>query len=430
MSHPSTPNPSPSKSSAREPRWRLLARSNIDHLKRRARELMRDYAASDGNARALFTEFHPSPPSPTTARLADAQLTLARAHDFPSWPKFQRAVKLFNAICDDDAGEALALIRKHPALLTDRVNGVTSNWGAPLACSVQVGAESVFRALLPIAGQDLQWAFGRATLKGRTEMARALLAGGAEIAPGEVMGPCESLNVEGLRFLAEIGDPLTDENGDPLAPVALLLEGYHRNPTAKHACLEFFADGGVEFPDTPMMAFHRGRIDLLEKHVERDPSLTSRRFSYREIYPLEVGCHEDETLGLHGCPIGGTTLLHMAADFDELEIARWLLAKNVGIDAVAEIDADGFGGHTPLFNIVVSQAYLSGRQRDGAFVRLLLDHGAAPGARASLRKSIRFIADESAHEYKNVTPVGFGRAFHEKRWVSVEAISEIEARGG
>ena len=41
---------------------------------------------------------------------------------------------------------------------------------------------------------------------------------------------------------------------------------------------------------------------------------------------------------------------------------------------------DGFGGQTPLFGCVVSQAYLCRLQQDAAFARLLLDHGADPNA--------------------------------------------------
>ncbi len=59
-------------------------------------------------------------------------------------------------------------------------------------------------------------------------------------------------------------------------------------------------------------------------------------------------------------------------EFDEIEIARWLIAQGAGVNARAEIDADGFGGHTPLFACVVNDSYLCGRQRDGAFARLLL----------------------------------------------------------
>ncbi|MBL0155564.1 MAG: hypothetical protein IPP47_00370 [Bryobacterales bacterium] len=42
-------------------------------------------------------------------------------------------------------------------------------------------------------------------------------------------------------------------------------------------------------------------------------------FSHREIYPAEMGCKDpiDATVGT---PLGGTTLLHLCADYDELEI--------------------------------------------------------------------------------------------------------------
>lgn len=413
-----------------EPKWRILAPSNFEQLRKQAGDLHRAYRRGDAEAVNLFTDYHHAPPAPEAAKRADAQLVLARAHDYPSWARMKRAVELYNAICADDAEAVLALIRKHPKLLHERVNGVTSNWGPPLACAVQTGAQNVFDALMKLPGQDLQWALGRATLKGRSHMARALIAKGARVEPGEVMGPCESLNIEGLKFLAEIGAPLTDEHGNAMAPIGMLLEGYFRDPDAKHECLAFFAEHGVDYPDTPVMAFHLGRIDLLEKHLAADPELVHGRFSYREIYPLELGCHEDEGLGLHGAPLDGTTLLHMAADFDEIDIARWLIANGADVNAMASIGDDGFGGHTPLFNIVVSQAWRSRRQRDGAFAKLLLDNGADPNARASLKKAIRFHSDESEHVYKDVTPLQFGRAFHARAWASEKAMELIAAAGG
>lgn len=409
------------------PRWRILGPTNLDQLKMRAKEVRRDYAAGQDEASALFETFHPDPPGPDSVRLADAQLVLARAHDYPSWPRLKQAVELFNAICADDAEAVLTMVRRRPALCHRRVNGETSNWGSPLACAAQTGAGKVFSALLELPDQDLQWALERATLKGRSDMARALIAKGARVEPGEVMGPCESLNVEGLRFLAEIGAPLTDAEGDPMAPIGMLLEGYYRDPAAKHACLAFFAEQGIAYPDTPLMAFHLGRIDLLERHLAADPQLLARRFSYRQIYPLELGCHADESLGLHGAPLDGTTLLHMAVDFDEFEIARWLLENGADVNACASLDTDGFGGHTPLFNLVVSQAYRSGRQRDGVFARLLLDAGADPSVQASLRKGIRFHADEAVHEYRNVTPLEFAEQFHARAWVSEIAMRLLKA---
>jgi ankyrin repeat protein len=138
---------------------------------------------------------------------------------------------------------------------------------------------------------------------------------------------------------------------------------------------------------------------------------------------------------LHGTPLAGTTLLHMCVDFDEMEIARWLIEHGADVNARAEVDADGFGGQTPLFGCVVSQAYLCGLQRDAEFARLLLDRGANPNARASLRKQLRFVPDESIHEYRDVTPLAWGKRFynpgsHGHSWVSEPALRLITERGG
>ncbi len=34
-----------------------------------------------------------------------------------------------------------------------------------------------------------------------------------------------------------------------------------------------YVEHGLELPDTPVMALHRGRIDLIEAHLSRDPDL-------------------------------------------------------------------------------------------------------------------------------------------------------------
>jgi hypothetical protein len=91
------------------------------------------------------------------------------------------------------------------------------------------------------------------------------------------------------------------------------------------------------------------------------------------------------------------------------------------------VDERGFGGHTPLFNCVVT--YNAGR-RDDSLVRLLLDRGADPNARASIRKRLRFARDSSVHEYRHVTPLGWGRAFHEQSYVSQAAMRILAERGG
>jgi Ankyrin repeat len=178
------------------------------------------------------------------------------------------------------------------------------------------------------------------------------------------------------------------------------------------------------------MAVHRGRIDLLETHLARDPQLLTRTFSHEEIYPPALGCGPDHSFGLHGTPLAGTTLLHLCVDFDEIEIARWLIERGMDVNAKAGVDADGFGGHTALFGCVVSQSYRCGRQEDGVFTRLLLDHGADANARASLRKRLLFVKDNSMHEYRDVTPLAWGERFHDRDWVNRAAMRLIAEYGG
>ena len=159
-------------------------------------------------------------------------------------------------------------------------------------------------------------------------------------------------------------------------------------------------------------------------------ALLTRTFTHQEIWPPSLGCHADESLALHGTPLGGATLLHIAIDYDEIDIVRWLLAHGANVNAPATTDADGFGGHTPLFCSVVSQVHRARRPNDDTYARLLLDHGANPNARASLRKRLPFTDDDSLHEYRDVTPLAWGQRFHDRAWVSAAAMRLIAERGG
>ncbi len=227
---------------------------------------------------------------------------------------------------------------------------------------------------------------------------------------------------------------LRDADGVCRAPADVVLETDSRNPSAKHRILELYVQHGLVLPDTPPMALHRGRIDRLEDHLRRDPGLLRRTFSHEEIYPPELGCH-DEILATHGTPLAGATLLHMCVDYDEMEIARWLLDRGMEVNAKAAVAPDGFGGHTALFSTVVSQPNFwmnhGGKPQVAPFAQMLLDHGADPNARASLRKQLHpgYGAD-AMHEYRDVTPLSWGERFHDKRFVSPPAMRMIAERGG
>ena len=299
-----------------------------------------------------------------------------------------------------------------------------------MSYAANLGRDQIIAMLHDLGASDLQHAFDRACLQGHVETARKLHAMGARPAADSMMGPAETQNAQGLALLFEMGARMGDAHGKRLAPTAMLLETYCRHPAGKHECLELFARHGVELPDTPPMAVHRGRIDLLEQHLRRDADLLDRTFAHQAIYPPELGCHADESLALHGTPLAGGTLLHLCVDFDEIELARWMIERGANVNARAETDADGFGGHTPMFGCVVSQSWRVGRRKDEDFARLLMDHGADVNARASLRKRLRFIADESMHEYHDVTPLAWGRRFHDPDWVSESVVRLIIERGG
>jgi len=406
-------------------------RPNLEQLKHQAKDLLRAARKGDATAVNELQKHHPETINPGQAKLADAQLALARSYGLPSWPRLVTACKMTDAIWRGDVESVRALVVKDPRLLHEAARGLAdSNWGPPMSYAANVGQDAIIQMLRDLGATDVQHAFDRACLQGQIETARRLHAMGARPLAGSVMGPCETLNPAGLSLLFELGAEFADEHGDRLAPIGLLLQTYCRTPKGKHGCLELMVEKGVSLPDTPPMAVHRGRIDLLEAHLRRDPHLLTRTFPHEEIYPSELGCSTDQSLALHGTPLAGTTLLHICVDFDEIEIARWLIEQGADVNVKAAVDADGFGSHTPLFGCVVSQPNRCGRQGDAAFARLLLGHGADPNVRASLRKRLRFVADETMHEYRDVTPLAWGERFHDQGWVNRAVMKLIVERGG
>lgn len=415
---------------------RLPVRPDLEQLRHQAKDLQRAFRAREADATAAFALHHPAPPDPARAQLADAQLVLARSYEAPNWPRLVQACKLIDAIWRDDLEAVRALVVKHPHLLQEHATIRDSNWGPPLSYAANLGRDKIIAMLHALGAANLEHALDRATLQGRIGTARMLhrLLGAPTPPDGALGGPAYTLSVEGTALVLELGGRVRDAAGRRLAPADVVLETDSRKPEAKHAILEMYAAQGLELPDTPTMALHRGRIDLLEAHLRRDPGLLARTFAHEEIYPPELGCH-DEVLATHGTPLPGATLLHMCVDYDELEIATWLLDRGMDPDARAGVDHDGFRGHTPLFATVVSQpAFWINYQRrppSAPFTSLLLARGADPNARASLRKQLHpGYGPDTLHEYHDITPLSWGEQFHNQVFVNCEAMRLIAAAGG
>ena len=418
------------------PARRLPVRPNLGQLKHQAKDLLRAMRAREPDAIADLIAYHPEKIDPSAAKLADAQLVLARSYEAPSWPRLVQACELIDAIWRDDVDAVRELVTKNPRLIHEETVIRRGNWGPPLTYAANLGHDRIIRMLHERGATDLATAIDRATLQSKIGTARMLheMAGFPPPPADALEGPAYTLSPSGTALQLELGARVCNAEGRGIAPVHVVLETDSRKPSAKHEILEMYVQHGLELPDTPTMALHRGRIDLLEQHLSRDPRLLRRTFSHEEIYPPELGCH-DEVLATQGTPLKGTTLLHMCVDYDEIEIARWLLDRGMDADIKAAVDGDGFGGHTALFATVVSQpAFWMNRGAgpgDAPFTRLLLDHGDDPNVRASLRKQLHpGYGEDTLREYRDIAPLSWGDRFHDKRFVSQPAMQLVAERGG
>jgi ankyrin repeat protein len=183
---------------------------------------------------------------------------------------------------------------------------------------------------------------------------------------------------------------------------------------------------GFALPDTPITALHRSRLDLLQAHLDREPSLLERRFTYPEVF-----FNHDGTVGdaYPATPVSGCTLLHLALEFDDIDVARWLIERGADMNARATIDAGGFGGHTPLFHTVVNLASGMGLNDDSK-ARLLLDHGADPNARATFRQEDQTHGKAPTDALHGITPIGYARRYSDKRCVNSPSLAAIIERAG
>jgi ankyrin repeat protein len=374
--------------------------------------------------------------------LPQAQLRLAREYGFVSWPKLKAHVESLHeigqlkaAIDANDLARVQELMTRNPSLHRAPL-GYGSNGPLTWVAECRVPREPPGEARLAMArwmiqhGSDVhQGGDGplmRAALDDmRLPMMELLLAHGAD--PNArwsgtypiLCAPCEALQPRALKLLIEHGADLRAASDQYGSCVGMLISTYGRNPEGKHACLEVFAQAGFSLPDTAPMAVHRGRVDLLAALVDRKPALLQRRFRETEIFPPDLG-----GVGMHVAPLDRGTLLHMAVEYQEVQIARWLIERGTDVNARSGTDADGFGGHTPLFHTTVSLAM----KADDTLARLLLRNGTDPNLRATFRKQLRDMGDvekEQMREYHDVTAVDFARQFQEPAWVNEPAIAAI-----
>lgn len=236
-----------------------------------------------------------------------------------------------------------------------------------------------------------------------------------------ICAPCETLEPRALQWLIAHGANMKVESRHG-GCAQMLISTYARNAKKKHACLKVLEDNGFSFPNTPQLAVHRGRIDLLEQCLEKDSQMLDRRFTEEQIYPRELAINPSD--GLHVAPLDGATLLHLAIEYGDIETARWLIDHGADVNATSSIDSEGFGGHTPIFHTTVTLCVKTDRA-----AKLLLSKGADPTIRTTLRKQLKHMGDpekERMFEFRDVTAIEFAQQFQEPSMANPAAIAAIQ----
>src|SRR5690242_13870702 len=108
---------------------RLPVHPDLDQLKHQAKDLLAAFRAGDPVAIAEFREHYPGTLEPARAKLADAQLVLARSYQASSWARLTQAVALIDAIRSDDPEAVRALVTRNQHLIQEEtLLRKDSNW--------------------------------------------------------------------------------------------------------------------------------------------------------------------------------------------------------------------------------------------------------------------------------------------------------------
>jgi hypothetical protein len=353
----------------------LPDRPNLRHLKDQAKDLLKAGQA---------------------ASLAEAQFKIARQYGFASWPKLkahvdslEEAGKLKLAIDSNNLAEVKRMMTRNPALhwapLGYGKNGPLTwvaecrvPWEPPSATRLEMAQWMIDNGSDVHQGGD--GPLMRAALRGdRIPMMELLVRNGADVNAQWngyfpiIFAPCETVEPDSIRWLLAHGaDPICGKprSKHPGTALDYVIGTYSRSPQLAE-CIDMLLGAGCVSRRNvpPVLDLLRGRLDLLAAHLDADPALVHRRFA-----ELDWG-----STGYRRMSLRGGTLLHVAAEYGNVDAARLLLDRGADVNARAEIDEAGVGGQTPVFH-AVSQFYDYGL----AMVEFLVARGADLSVRAKV----------------------------------------------
>jgi ankyrin repeat protein len=191
-------------------------------------------------------------------------------------------------------------------------------------------------------------------------------------------------DVDGVRAaLAAGADACSPINGR--TPIDWLLREYHRSDRLPD-CLRLLLKQGAVLSDPAAAPVLLDDGEAIQTAIAATPSLLDHRTTMDSAFTSLIG----------------VTLLHVAAEYGNLNAARALVRAGADVNATAAVDEHGLGGHTPLFHTVNSI-----HNRSEPIMRLLLEAGAKPDIR--LAGLVWGQGYEWETTFFDVTPISFAQ---------------------
>ena len=148
----------------------------------------------------------------------------------------------------------------------------------------------------------------------------------------------ETHHVQGIRTCFEKGiQPNEMVHGKPL--VYSLINMYTRGPLFRE-CIQAFVDYGLAFEDKVLLSVLLDDATALDALLHVDKNALLKHYSFDCTFT----------------PLLEASLLHICAEYNHLSCAKVLVKHGADINAKAGVDADGFGGQTPIFHTVNQDA--------------------------------------------------------------------------
>ena len=169
----------------------------------------------------------------------------------------------------------------------------------------------------------------------------------------DILVAFELHSAEQIRAALDAGlDPRVPIRGK--SPVNWLTEMYSRGDNFPK-CLRLLLDRGAVLDDPVVAPVLLNDAEELAAAIRANPSLLDHRTTLISAFT----------------PLVGASLLHVAAEYGNTDVARVLIEMGADVNAEASIDEYGLNGHTPLFHTVNSS-----HNRSAPILKMLLRAGA------------------------------------------------------